>query len=59
MGTVLNVVAGVSRISMEYHEGITSHTVQDLVSRLEGLGFRVKWRPNLVRPTLGLLYAYR
>lgn len=54
-----DVLERVSRLSLETHEGYTSHTTAELVDRLRGQGFTVRQRPNPVHRALGLLYAER
>ncbi len=47
----------IGHIAMEYHDGVTPHTHEDLVQFLEGHGFRVRTRPNPAHRELGFLYA--
>lgn len=49
----------ISRISLEYHEGVTSHSHGELVTFLQNKGYQVKTRPNPVHSHLGLLYAWK
>lgn len=46
-----------SHICMEYHDGFTPHSHQDLAKHLEGCGFVVKTAVNPVHDFLGFLYA--
>ena len=48
-----------SHICMEYHDGFTQYSHQDLVQYLEGCGFGVKTAVNPVHGYLGFLYAHR
>jgi FkbM family methyltransferase len=54
-----DTLLGVSRIVMEYHDNVRGHLHQELVTFLEGKGFRVRRYPSAVQPHLGLLYASR
>jgi FkbM family methyltransferase len=54
-----SVLARVSRLSLETHEGYTDHTAAELVTWLRRQGFTVRRRPNPVHRALGLLYAER
>ncbi len=47
----------IRRIVMEYHNGVTAFSHQDLVTFLEKNGFNVVLYPSTVQPHLGLLYA--
>lgn len=49
----------IDNISLEYHNGVTRFSHQDLVSHLQQNGFQVKTRSNPVHSYLGLLYAQR
>lgn len=47
----------VRHIAMEFHDGITAHSHEDLVTFLESRGFRVRTRPNPAHANLGFLFA--
>ena len=47
----------IGHIAMEYHDGVTPHSHEELVRFLEGHGFRVRTRPNPAHRELGFLYA--
>jgi len=49
----------IKRISLEYHDGITPHSHQDLMQFLQQKGFDVQHSPNKVHRELGFLYAQR
>ncbi len=48
-----------SHICLEYHNGFTRYTHNDLVNHLQQRGFQVRTSPNPVHDHLGFLYAYR
>jgi FkbM family methyltransferase len=50
-------LAQIRRICLEYHEGVTPHTRDDLIRFLREHGFAVTMRPNPVHAHLGFLYA--
>jgi FkbM family methyltransferase len=47
----------IDRICLEYHDGVTSHTHQDLVRLFELNGFEVDCTTNPAHSDLGLLFA--
>ena len=47
----------IDRICLEYHDGVTSHSHEDLVRLFELNGFEVDCTPNPAHADLGLLYA--
>jgi FkbM family methyltransferase len=49
----------IRNISLEYHDGVTAFSHQDLVDYLQQRGFQVKTTSNPVHGHLGFLYAYR
>jgi len=49
----------IGHISLEYHDGMTRFSHQDLVDYLQQRGFLVKTAANPVHPHLGFLYAWR
>ena len=49
----------IRNIGLEYHDGVTSFSHQDLVDYLQQRGFRVKLTSNPVHSHLGFLYAHR
>lgn len=49
----------IKHLCMEYHEGVTAYTHQDLVKFLEQQGFEVKITPNPAHQEIGFLYASR
>lgn len=49
----------VRHIAMEYHEGVTEHSPDDLRRFLESRGFRVRTRPNPAHRHIGFLFAAR
>jgi FkbM family methyltransferase len=51
------VLARIRTICLEYHDGVTPHSHEDLVRFLEGNGFRVNLLPNRVHVELGYLHA--
>ncbi len=53
------ILASIQMISLEYHNGVTAHTHQDLIALLERAGFRLEQRSNPVHAHLGMLHAYR
>ena len=52
-------LARVRHITMEYHDGVTPHSHEDLVRFLEGKGFRVRLRSNPAHREIGFLFASR
>ncbi len=50
-------LAQIRRLCLEYHEGVTPHTRDDLARFLREHGFAVTMRPNPVHAHLGFLYA--
>lgn len=52
-----DVLRRVDRIVMEYHDGVTPYSHQDLAAFLQGRRFRVETFPNFVHPELGYLRA--
>lgn len=52
-----DVLRRLQRISLEYHDGFTAHSSQDIVDALQTAGFQVQRQPNPVHTHLGLLYA--
>lgn len=49
----------ISNISLEYHDGVTGFSHQDLTDYLQQNGFQVQTTPNPVHSHLGFLYAHR
>jgi FkbM family methyltransferase len=49
----------VRHIAMEYHEGVTEHSHDELARFLESKGFRVRTRPNPAHREIGFLFASR
>ncbi|MBZ0305896.1 MAG: FkbM family methyltransferase [Anaerolineae bacterium] len=49
----------IRHLCMEYHDGLTPYTHQDLVEFLETHGFRVTTTPNPAHREIGFLYARR
>ncbi|MBN2003872.1 MAG: FkbM family methyltransferase [Anaerolineae bacterium] len=49
----------IGNICLEYHNGVSAISHQDLGDYLQQRGFQVKTVPNPVHSHLGLLYAYR
>jgi FkbM family methyltransferase len=49
----------IDRICLEYHDGVTSHTHDDLVRFFELNEFEVDCKSNPAHPDLGLLFATR
>jgi FkbM family methyltransferase len=45
------------RIVMEYHDSITSHHHDELVTHLKNGGFSVEVKPNVVHDDIGYIYA--
>ncbi|NMB54384.1 MAG: FkbM family methyltransferase [Leptolinea sp.] len=45
------------RIVMEYHDSITSHHHDELLSHLKNGGFSVEVKPNVVHDDIGYIYA--
>jgi FkbM family methyltransferase len=54
-----DTLARVSRVCLEYHDGVTEYSHADLLRFFENKGFRVKTRVNPVHPHLGLIYAWK
>ncbi len=52
-------LARIHRLSLEVHDGFTSHSSYELVEYLQQQGFRVARQPNPVHTHLSLLYAER
>src|SRR5262245_40633976 len=57
LGLDPDVLGRVSRIVLEYHDHVTTHTHEELVRYLEQQGFEVRVRPNPAWKQLGFLYA--
>jgi len=53
------ILAKISNISLEYHNGVTRFSHRDLVDYLQQNGFQVKTIANPVHDHLGFLYAHR
>jgi FkbM family methyltransferase len=49
----------IARICLEYHNGLTHYTHNDLINHLQRKGFRTKVTPNPVYSRMGFLYAHR
>lgn len=49
----------VRHIALEYHEGVTAHSHDELVRFLESKGFRARTRPNPAHREIGFLFASR
>lgn len=49
----------VRHIAMEYHEGVTERSHEELARFLESNGFRVRTRPNPAHREIGFLFASR
>ena len=47
----------IKHICLEYHDGFTKHSHDDLVNFLQGNGFEVTTEPNPVHAITGILYA--
>ncbi|MEP7131628.1 MAG: FkbM family methyltransferase [Acidobacteriota bacterium] len=47
----------VRNIAMEFHDGITAHSHEELIPFLEARGFSVRTRPNPAHANLGFLFA--
>lgn len=58
-GTSDSTLRRISRIALEYHEGVTAYGSADLVRFLEGRGFRVWTRRNPAHRDIGFLFASR
>jgi FkbM family methyltransferase len=58
-GTSEETLRRVSRIALEYHEGVTAYGPTDLARFLEGHGFRVGTRRNPAHRNIGFLFASR
>ncbi|MEP6802452.1 MAG: FkbM family methyltransferase [Acidobacteriota bacterium] len=56
-GASAEALSRVRHIAMEFHDGITAHSHEDLVPYLESHGFRVRTRPNPAHANLGFLFA--
>lgn len=52
-----SALSRVRRICLEYHEGVTQHSHDDLARFFSAHGWRVRVYPSKVRPELGFLYA--
>jgi FkbM family methyltransferase len=52
-------LARISRLSLEYHEGFTDYSSEELIKFLEQNNFSVLHRPSPVHSHLGYLYARR
>jgi FkbM family methyltransferase len=53
------ILSNIDHIVMEYHDGVTPYTHQQLADFLLTKGFQVKLQPNSVHRHLGYLHAYR
>lgn len=53
------ILRRIAHIVMEYHDGVTPYTHQQLADFLRGKGFQVKLQANPVHAHLGYLHAYR
>lgn len=53
------ILSRIRRISIETHDGYTTHTSKELAEYLKHNGFQVRQRPNPVHEYLGFLYAYQ
>lgn len=49
----------IARICLEYHNGLTHYTHNDLINHLQRNGFRTKVTTNPVYSRMGFLYAHR
>ncbi len=49
----------IDRIGLEYHDGFTEHSHEDIIDFLERVGFQVLQEDNPVHDNLGFLYAQR
>ena len=49
----------IQHLCLEYHDGFTPYTHEDLIQHLEENGFTVRTKPNAVHDYLGYLYAHR
>jgi FkbM family methyltransferase len=58
-GTSESTLGRISRIALEYHEGVTAFGSGDLVRFLEERGFRVRTRRNPAHREIGFLFASR
>jgi FkbM family methyltransferase len=58
-GTSEATLRRVSRIALEYHEGVAGYGPTDLARFLEGRGFRVRTRRNPAHRNIGFLFASR
>ncbi len=47
----------IKHICLEYHDGVTPYSHEDLAQFLRDKGFRIQMRPNPVHRRLGFLYA--
>jgi len=57
--TSAEILAGIQRIVMEYHDDINQYSHLDMVRFLTEQGYTVHTEANFVHTTLGYLYAYR
>jgi FkbM family methyltransferase len=57
LGLDRSVLDRVARVVLEYHDHVTPHRHEELVTFLEGHGFDVRVRPNPAWKELGFLYA--
>ena len=53
------ILQRIYRMVMEYHDGVTAHTHDELRAFLNDKGFQTRVTPNVVHDDLGYLYAYR
>lgn len=57
--TNADTLGKIKHICLEYHNGFTPHSHQDLIKRLEANGFGTKVVANPVHDYLGILYAWQ
>ena len=55
----LEILQKIDHICLEYHDGFTEFSHQDLLNHLEQNGFRVASTPNPIHKYLGFLHASR
>jgi len=53
------ILQRIGAVTMEYHDGVTAYSHQDLVEYFHQHGFEVQVQPNLVHSYLGYLFAKR
>lgn len=59
INTSPEVFKSIDRIVLEYHEGVAGHGHEELVNRLNEMGYQVTVTKNYVHADLGYMYASR